>query len=202
MSNDIILDKFNEWTNGKNETEARIAIYNQIRDIPYAIIPELRDPTEGPSGLLKMCQGSCVPKHFLLGMLFEKLGIKIKYATYLFSWDDPEVKYPPELRKIVKTLPTGTHLACKAYINNRWILVDATFDIKLKRAGFPVTNKWDGISNTKNAVKYTREVVHETIEDRVKFAAEQRKSWTDEQVKAYEKFPAVFNAWLVSLRKA
>ncbi len=201
MQDDIISVKFEEWTKGLSIKQASISIYDHIRDIPYAIVPEFRDPVDGPAGMLKSGRGSCVPKHFLLGRLFGKLGIPVKYATYMFNWDDPAVKYPPSLREIVKTLPLGTHLACRAYIDGRWALVDATFDNKLKKAGFPVTENWDGIKDTKNAVNAIEETVHASLEERVKFSAEKRKTWTEAQVKAYENFPVLFNNWLETLRK-
>jgi hypothetical protein len=198
---DIILDKFIEWTEKLSPKEARISVYYKVRDISYAIVPELRDPVTGPVGIFNVEKGSCVPKHFLLGMLFEKLNIPIKYATYLFVWDDPSIKYPPDLRKIIKQLPVGTHLACQAYIEGRWVLIDATWDPLLKKAGFPVNMSWDGISNTKNAVKSVKEIIHDTLEDRVKYAAEHRQLWTDAEARAYEKLPPVLNAWLETLRK-
>ena len=110
------------------------------------------------------------------------------------------MKYPPDLRKIVKAMPTGTHLACKAYIEGKWILIDATWDVSLKRAGFPVNEKWDGISDTKNAVKPIIEIIHDSIDDRVRYAAQHRSLWTDAEIQAYERFPSLFNAWLDSLR--
>lgn len=201
MPKEIILNKFIEWTTGLGPKEARISVYNHVRDIPYAIVPELRDPATGPLGILKLGEGSCVPKHFLLGMFFEKINIPFKYATYLFSWDDPQVRYPPELRQAVKLLPFGTHLACRIYLDGSWVLVDATWDLKLKNAGFPVNENWDGISSTKNAVTPIKEIIHETLEDRVRFAAEHKKSWTQEQALAHEKFPAILNAWLELCRK-
>jgi transglutaminase-like putative cysteine protease len=202
MPEDIILNAFTEWTAHLDAKEARVAVYNHIRDISYAIVSELRDPATGPAGMLKLGKGSCIPKHFLLGMLFEKLNIPVKYATYLFSWDDPRVKYPPDLRRTVKLLPKGTHLACQAYIEGQWILIDATWDSALKRAGFPVNESWDGIRPAKNAVSPIKEIIHDTLEDRVKYAAEHRKSWTDAEVQAYEGFPVIFNAWLDTCRKA
>jgi len=202
MPDGIIPVQFSEWTAHLGPKEARISVYNHIRDIPYAIVPELRDPALGPAGMLELGKGSCIPKHFLLGMLFQKLGIPVKYCTYLYSWDDPRIKYPPDLRNIVKELPMGTHLACRAYIEGQWVLIDATWDSGLKKAGFPVNEAWDGVHPTKNAVRPTQEIIHETVEDRVKYTAEAKKSWTEAQARAYEKFPAVFNAWLEACRRA
>lgn len=200
MTQDILTNKFIEWTQGKSLKDVTISVYTHIRDIRYAIIPEFRDPVLGPCGMLETGQGSCIPKHFLLGLFFEKLKIPVKYATYLFKWDDPSIKYPVDLRKIVDALPIGTHLACKAFIGGRWVLVDATWDSPLKRAGFPVNENWDGESNTKNAVKHTKEIIHETLEERIEYALKHKKTWTDGEIKAFTEFPVVFNAWVSSLR--
>lgn len=201
MREDIILKKFNEWTAGKNALGARISVFNHIRDISYGILPELRDPVSGPARMLELRVGSCVPKHFLMFRLFEKLEIPVKYATYLFTWDDPKIKYPPDLLKIVKDMPQGTHLACQAYLNDRWVLVDATFENALKKYGFPVTESWDGVSDTKNAVKPIREIVHESLEERIEYVTGFKKSWNEVQTRAYEAFPPVLNKWLSSLRR-
>lgn len=200
MPEDIILKTFAEWTTNLSPKEARISIYNHIRDIPYAIVAELRDPATGPSGMLNLRKGSCVPKHFLLGMLLEKLNIPVRYVTSLFSWDDPRVKYPAELRSVVKLLPIGTHLTCQAFIEGLWVLLDATWDNKLKKCGFPVNENWDGVSPTKNAVQPVKEIIHDSVEDRVRYASEFRKTWTDDQIQAYDKFPQILNAWLDSCR--
>ena len=77
MAQNIIDKKFNEWTAGLGPKEARIAAFNRVRDIPYAIIPELRSPEAGPSGILEKNCGSCQPKHWLLAILFKKLKIPV-----------------------------------------------------------------------------------------------------------------------------
>ena len=41
---DIINKTLHEWIKGKSPLKARIEIFNRIRDIPYAVIPELNDP--------------------------------------------------------------------------------------------------------------------------------------------------------------
>jgi hypothetical protein len=51
------------------------------------------------------------------------------------------------------TLPVAHHLACRVRINDRWVLVDATWDQRLKRAGFPVNEYWDGWADTHCPVK-------------------------------------------------
>ncbi|MFA5146626.1 MAG: hypothetical protein WC515_04555 [Candidatus Omnitrophota bacterium] len=196
----LIASKFEEWTKGKDPKEARISVFEHIRDIPYAIVPSLRDPAAGPSGLLKLCKGSCVPKHFLLGTMFGMLGISVKYATYTFSWDDPGVKYPPDLRALVKKMPITGHLACKALIDGRWVLVDATWDRPLAKAGFPVNERWDGVSDTANAVKYIKETVHESLEERIEYDGAVRGAFTAGEKAAYGEFIRRLNPWLDKIR--
>jgi hypothetical protein len=91
--------------------DARIIIFNQIRDIPYSVIPEINNPVDGPQGLLKRMKGSCMPKHFLLGRMFEMLRIPFQYVSHPFSWNLKPVAYPMELRKLAEVVPTGYHLA-------------------------------------------------------------------------------------------
>ncbi|MDD5073237.1 MAG: hypothetical protein PHX64_05520 [Candidatus Omnitrophica bacterium] len=205
---DIITQKFNEWTAGKGPKEARISVFEHTRDIPYAIIAAMRDPKVGPAALIERNHGSCNPKHVLLGELFTRLGYKVKYANYAFNWDDPAVKYPPELRALTKKIPSGNHLACKVLIDGRWVLVDATWDPPLKKAGFPVNEGWDGVSDTKNAVtpisgvpSQRGEVLHDTIEERVQYDTGLRARYTEEQKAAYLEFVEKLNAWLETLRR-
>ena len=144
---EIVLAKFCEWTQGKSPLEARVSIYSRIRDIHYAIVPELIDPKKY-TGILTAGKGSCTPKHFLLCEMYQKLGMTVLYACYPFRWDEIEVDYPPILRKLARTIPTSYHVACKVEINRNLVLVDATLDPTLERVGLPVNKDWDGISDT------------------------------------------------------
>jgi hypothetical protein len=146
MSN-IVEAKFREWTQGKNLKEARIAIFNQIRDIPYAVIPELNDPRQYMK-ILELNRGSCTPKHFLLCTMFQKLGLRVLYVVYQYKWDEFKDLYPPELRELAEKMPTGNHLACKVEIEGQLVLVDATLDPLLEIVGLPVNKDWDGMSDT------------------------------------------------------
>ena len=144
---DIIEEKFIQWTRGQEELPARINIYYQVRDIPYAVIPELND-TERYMGILKYGKGSCMPKHFLLCNMYQRLGMLVLYAVYPFRWDKASIDYPPRLKRLAQELPTSYHLACRIDIDGKLILVDATLDPALEKLGLPVNKEWDGISNT------------------------------------------------------
>ena len=144
---DTVDAKFREWTQGKNPGEARIAIFNRIRDIPYAVIPELNDHRHYLK-ILGLNRGSCTPKHFLLCTMFQKLGLQVLYVIYRYRWDEFAELYPPELWKLAKEMPLGNHLACKVDIGGKLVLVDATLDPSLAIVGLPVNQDWDGVSNT------------------------------------------------------
>ncbi len=143
----IVEAKFREWTRGKTPKEARIAIFNRIRDIPYAVIPELSHP-KNYTRMLELNRGSCTPKHFLLCAMFQKLDLQVWYMVYRYRWDEFEQLYPPELRKLSKKMPPGYHLACKVDIGGRLVLVDATLDPPLAVVGLPVNQVWDGVNDT------------------------------------------------------
>jgi hypothetical protein len=144
---DIVESKFREWTKGKNSKEARIAVFNHIRDIPYAVIPELSDSSKYVK-MLDLNRGSCAPKHFLLCDMFQKLGLQVLYVVYQYRWGEFENLYPPELRKQAREMPLGNHLACKVDIEGKLVLVDATLDPALAIVGLPVNKEWDGLSDT------------------------------------------------------
>jgi hypothetical protein len=151
----LVNKAFREWTTGLNPDQARISIFEHIRDIPYSLAPHpgMHNPEEAPEVLLSLGRGSCAPKHHLLAVMYRNLGLEIVYATFAFSWNDPSIAYPPELRVLAGRVPVSYHLTCRARIRNRWVLVDATWDPPLSRVGFPVNEHWDGFADTKCAVR-------------------------------------------------
>ena len=144
---DVLNRKFTQWTQGKDAVEARVSIYCNIRDIPYAVIPELND-AERYVEILRFGKGSCMPKHFLLHNMFERLGLLVLYVVYPFRWDEAVISYPPHLRRLAEELPMSHHLACLVDLDGELVTVDATLDPPLEKLGLPVNRKWDGVSNT------------------------------------------------------
>jgi hypothetical protein len=142
-----IDDKLALWIWGKNPLHARKNVYQNIRDIPYAIVPELNN-ANGYVDILKVCKGSCMPKHLLLGTMFTKLGLSVLYAVFPFRWDEARINYPAKLKTLAQEMPTSYHLSCRVELNGQLLLVDATLDPGLEKLGLPVNLEWDGISNT------------------------------------------------------
>ncbi len=196
----IIDSALKEWTDGKDAKAARISVFEHVRDIVYAVVPELRNFDSGPEGLLAGMRGSCTPKHFLLGRLFERMDLEIRYVTYPYSWDDADIAYPAEIRRLAAKLPTEYHLACKAKIEGNWVLIDATWDPALSEVGFPVNEQWDGRSDTKLAVKAIDEIVHESSMEREAYVREKKAVWTEQQRVETGVFIAELNHWLEAVR--
>jgi len=144
---DLISRTFERWTAGKSPLAARINIFEKIRDIPYAVIPLAQDSEKGVEVMLLMNRGSCQPKHYLMADMFERLGIPVFYMIYHFMWDELEVDYPGNLKRLASSVPPSRHLACRAVIDGELVLVDATCDPALERIGVTVNKKWDGISS-------------------------------------------------------
>jgi len=200
MDRDIVVETLGEWTEGLGPEESRIAIFERIRDMPYEIIAELKDPYEGPASTIKAGRGSCTSKHFLLGAMFEILHTPVKYVTYAFYWDDPDIDYPVDLRELARRAPLEYHLAIKAYIERRWVLVDATWDPPLKKAGYPINESWDGISDTKNAVKPLEEIVHASAIERDDYTSKIKGAFMEEEKAALDAFVSALNSWCRLLR--
>jgi len=146
-SSNILGSTFSRWTEGKDPAQSLISIYEKVRDLHYAVIPELNDGVKFID-ILKLGKGSCTPKHLLLGSLYEQLGMSVLYSIFPFRWDQTDIPYPPYIRKLAEKLPPAYHLACRVDINGQFILVDATLDTILGKLGVPVNTTWDGVSET------------------------------------------------------
>jgi transglutaminase-like putative cysteine protease len=155
----LVTSAFKEWTSGLDTQQSMISIFEHIRDIPYSFAVPRGDPVSGPEGMLRAGRGNCGPKHYLLAEMYRRLNLSVVYATIAFSWNDPDLHYPPRIRELAASVPISHHLACRVQIGCRWVFVDATWDRPLVRAGFPVNEHWDGRADTKCAVKPLRSPV-------------------------------------------
>jgi len=143
----IVEQKFREWTRNKDPLAVRTNIFNRIRDIPYAVNPELIS-AERYYEILRLGKGSCTPKHFLMAAMYQQLGMTVLFAVYPFRWDEMEVDYPPSLKRRARMLPLSHHLACRVDIEGNLVLVDATVDLPLEILGLTVNKHWNGKSDT------------------------------------------------------
>ncbi|MBE0479761.1 MAG: hypothetical protein IBX68_02150 [Dehalococcoidia bacterium] len=147
----LVKNKSREWTSGKDPVQARISVFERIRDIHYAGVPELNDAANY-IGILNTNKGSCTPKHLLLCNIYRELGLSVLYVVYPFRWDEVEVDYPRKLLRLARQLPQSYHLACVVDICGEYKLIDATLDPALTKLGLPVNESWDGFADTQLAI--------------------------------------------------
>jgi hypothetical protein len=226
----LVNETFAEWTQDLDTRDSMVSIFSHIRNIPYSLGVPVYDPKISMEKLLLSGKGSCGPKHYLLAEMFRKLNLSVVFATIAFSWDDPDLHYPPGLRDLAARLPIAHHLACRVQVGCRWILVDATWDLPLSKAGFPVNDHWDGYSETRCAVKplklpvlevFNTNTIHKPsrakdeaitypvdsekdhweAEDRERYYREKVAVRTPEVRKQIVKFSHDFDAWLAEVRK-
>ena len=145
---DDIIDLYLEkWAGPRRGRDALVAVFNHIRDIPYAVLPELNDPQDYKR-ILEINAGSCTPKHLLMAEMYRRLGADVLLVIYPYRWAEFEDLYPPSLWKLAQLMPPVNHLACKVFINGHYVIVDATIDLPLGSIGLPVNPSWDGESDT------------------------------------------------------
>lgn len=225
----LVNIRFQEWTHGLDPRESRISIFEHIHDIPYSLAIPMTDPKIAPEQILSLGKGYCSPKHHLLAAMYRKLGLDVIYATFPFVWNDPAIQYPPYLRTLAAGMPVAYHLACRVRINGRWVLVDATWDLPLVKAGFPVNEYWNGYADTKCAVNsllsplrtvYCRTVTNEPYrdsreaelnpldgeqylwdkEDHMQYYRRKTVKRTLDEIEWVARFYHEFGVWLESLR--
>lgn len=114
-----------------------IALFNEIRDIPYSI----------PLSTTEI-NNSCSGKAIVLKERLAKLGIESRYRVVSFKWSD--LNLPKEVLEVPHQ-NDSTHVYLEVLLNGNWINVDPTWDKELNSV-LPV-NQWDGKSDTNIAVK-------------------------------------------------
>jgi len=197
----IVDKRFYEWTKGLSPEEARLSIFEKIRDIPYAVVPGMFGAKEGPEVMLQINKGFCDPKHYLLGALYERLNIPVRYCTYMFHWKDLDVDYPQVLKDLIQRISFSYHLACQVFVEDKWIVVDASWDSSLNDAGFNVNNIWDGKSDMSLAVKSVDGFVHNTAKERNQFLNSRMFGYSLPEKLAFSRFSIKLNKWLSDVRK-
>lgn len=164
--------------------EKRIEFFNRVRDIPYKIPLSTSEPDYCCSG-----------KHKILFDLLKSLDLKVRYRVCEFLWNQFDL---PEDVKNIPHEENCTHTYLEAYIpeNNKWIIVDATWDKGLSDKF--MINEWDGMNDTKNAIQPSKIYSPEESE---KFVRTESKEDTEKDLEINGKFYDAFNKWLESLRR-
>ncbi len=207
MAGELTERCLEEWTDGLSTADAVLSVFSHVRDIPYTAIPGMSDPVAGPDLLLSIGRGSCTPKHTLLGQMLGMLGIPVRYASFRFCWHDAPIPFPIELRRQAGSLPIVYQMAIRAFLNGRWTLLDATWDSPLQEAGFPVNNRWDGISDCLLAIvplvfeDGSTEIIHDSMQERDMYYQVRATGYQVEEVVLLNLCYQDLNAWLDRIRE-
>ncbi len=156
-----------------NKIKLRIKIFESIRDIPYRIDCQENDT-------------SCRAKSKILGDLLTRIGLKCEAIRGVSQWS--ELGLPDNILGLIKR-PIFNHLFVRVYIpeNKKWVNVDATWDIGLKRKF--VVSQWDGLSDTPLACPVT------TIEKFIPFDLSFRDFDPEDE------FTRLLNDWFAKIRR-
>lgn len=126
-----------------------IRIFEKIRDIPFG-----RMGSRDPKDVYERNKGTCSGKNFLLKELYETIGVRTKDIVCLQRWKDltwfPDDTYgvvdlPDELTQMLETTEiVDFHNYVKILVDGKWVTVDVTIDLPLRKLGFYTTEHWDG----------------------------------------------------------
>lgn len=148
MKNKLRRKIINEFVGDIPLNEQTIKLFEKVRDIPYGNIGS-RDPKD----VFEKNKGTCSGKHELLKELYLELGIEVKDFIAMHKFNDLKINFPNAVEEILnRTEIIDPHNFFKIKINGNWITIDITWDKPLKKLGFPVTENWDGKSDTQLCV--------------------------------------------------
>jgi hypothetical protein len=143
MEDDIIRRTFEEWTRGLDPLNARVALFEHVRDIPYGY-PASRDPVE----VLRQHRGSCSGKHYLLGEMFRRLGLPVRHMICTHRFNESPLVFPPPMQQMLERNEiVDLHDYLQVDLAGTWVDIDATWERGLREFGFPVNEEWDGCSS-------------------------------------------------------
>lgn len=131
---DILQECFSE-----NLSDYKNNLFLFVRDIPY----EMND-ARSPELLLKIWKWYCVPKHRLLKILFDKIGVQSKLCFVPFKFN--QIYLPPDLQDWWFADKLWYHVFLKVLVEDTYINVDASFPLALD-SFYHVNDNWDWVSS-------------------------------------------------------
>jgi len=193
MTNDIIRQTVERWTEGCDPIRARIAVFEHVRDIPY-VYPSSRDPVE----VLQRGQGTCSGKHYLLAAAFRCLGLQVRHMICTHRFNESPIAFPEQMQALLrKTEILDLHDYLQLAVDGEWIDIDATWEIGLREYGFPVNDEWDGRSPMLLSVTGEENRIAERDPEKVK--EEMLAHLTPRQRMQRKQFLEALSAWVVEI---
>jgi hypothetical protein len=142
MATDLIRETLEQWIQGCDPLRSRIAVFDRVREIPYAY-PASRDPAE----VLRQGRGTGSGKHYLLGEMFRRLGLRVRHMLCTHRFNESPLVFPPPMQELLrKNEIVEFHDYVQIAVGDAWVDVDATWERGLREFGFPTNEDWDGQS--------------------------------------------------------
>ncbi len=164
-----------------------------MRDLPYSY-PASRDLAE----VLRTGVGTCSGKHYLLGELYRRLGLKVRHAICSHRFNESDLPFPDRMQAMLrKDEIVDMHDYLQLEVAGNWIDVDATWERGLRDFGFPVNEHWDGSTPMMLSVVADEQVIVEGEAARTK--EELLAKLTPRQRALRKQFLDAMNLWLAEL---
>jgi transglutaminase-like putative cysteine protease len=150
----LVRSRAAQLAEGAESDVDRIAhIYYFVRDLPYDILRSFRYLAEGKraaSDVLDNGVAFCMGKASSFVALSRAVGVPARIAFQ--TLDSPDKEFlSPEVRALWggrEGRPLPWHSLGEAYLNGRWIKLDATIDAPTAtRMGKPYTQQFDGVTD-------------------------------------------------------
>jgi hypothetical protein len=169
-----------------------VRLFEKVRDIPYGTTGS-RDPEQ----VYLKNMGTCSGKHFLLYELLIALGFEVKQFVCSHKFKSFTVKFPQKLQELLNCDFLDYHNFLKVMINGKLLIMDATWDLPLKKYGFPVKEKWDGKTDTMLGVV---PIQSWETKDPEKFKEDKIGQMPQAEQEARKIFIRELSAWTATLR--
>jgi transglutaminase-like putative cysteine protease len=190
----LIDQKYAEWTAGLDPEQARIVLFERVRDIPYAY-PASRDPEE----VLRTGVGTCSGKHYLLAELYRRLGLQVRSVICSHRFNESDLPFPEAMQAMLrKNEIVDMHDYVQIEVGGDWVDIDATWELGLRDFGFPVTEDWDGRAPMMLSVAPDEQVVVDNG-DAARTKEEMLAKLSPRQRSLRKQFLDALNRWMVEL---
>jgi len=147
--------------------DAAVRAFLEVRELPYAI-----DAAHAADDLQRVGTGDCLAKAELLARRLTALGLRTRLVRCRYEL--PAVV--PEVAALPSRL--DLHRAVEVFLDDRWLLADATHDSGLAGTGLTVAD-WDGLSSTEPAYPPIGPTLVEGVDDlEIDAALNEIREWT------------------------
>ncbi len=147
----IVVDEAIRLTAGcRTEAEKAERIYTHVRDMPYDIFNSFRYLSEGKrraSDVIEAGHAFCMGKASAFVSMCRAVGIPARIGFQQLHCPD-KVFMSEEVRELWRDRPLPWHSLGEAYVNGRWLKLDATIPARVaEEKGRPYVRDFDGVND-------------------------------------------------------